>query len=91
MGRVAGGVAKTRQKVAGLLGFNAREIKDISQNEAFYTELQKILFEPSSGAQFLRKYSNKKTRDEVIGEVYQQAVDRAGITAGATATLEGVR
>lgn len=86
-GRLTGALAAGKQRLGSLGGFNSKEVQQLSQNEAFYTELQRILFDPSSGEQFLKAYNKSGNKAAIINNIYEQAAGRAGVVLGAEAGI----
>ena len=72
-GKTVSGISNVRSRLAGLAGFNAKEISEISQNPKFYDQLQEILFDPNSNWVKQFKAATPKGRGLIINDVIKQA------------------
>lgn len=91
LGRVGGKVGRLRQRITGLSGFSTKELQEISKKEQYYTELQKVLFDPESGQQFLKDYlkaNSPASKSKVIATIISRAArNTAPPAAAATQNL----
>lgn len=73
-GKAATGITETRQKIQAFGSFSNKEVQELLQNEQFYIELDKILFNPEIGKKFLKDYlGNPSLRGQITAEIFDQA------------------
>jgi hypothetical protein len=73
-GKAVTGITEARQKVQALGSFSNKEVQELLQNEQFYIELDKILFNPEIGKKFLNNYlKNPNMRGQTVAEIFDQA------------------
>jgi len=73
-GKASTGITETRQKIQALGSFSNKEVQELLQDERFYIELDKILFNPEIGKKFLKDYlGNPSLRGQITAEIFDQA------------------